>query len=94
MDPPEARAIRAPTDMTRSALSDPSRGIKIRLNMIELLSRYILFCCDGSLLPCIALSMPTRKKPHRSIEHMFLSNRAYAVLFTGASQREGHLSQL
>jgi hypothetical protein len=63
--------------------------------MLELLSWYILCCDDSSLLPYIALSMPTGKKHYSSIEHMFsYPIRAYIVLFTGASRREGHLSQL
>ena len=37
IEPPEVRARRAATGRARSARADPSRGTKIRLNMVQLL---------------------------------------------------------
>src|SRR5712691_816114 len=74
MDAPEARAIRAATGMARSARSDPSRGTKIRFNMIGLLSRYIL----SSLWPfssSLLCSLDANQK-EASQQHILLSNKS------------------
>src|SRR5579859_626019 len=52
IDPLEAWAIRAATGIALSAQVDPSRGTKIRLNIVCLLSMMIVFSIAAMIAAC------------------------------------------